>query len=135
MNRFLTPDDEAELHGVHPFLQRVVLHAAHSVAELNMPWIFRVTDGVRTLEEQKNHVRQNRSKTLSSLHMAGDAVDLAIISLDRTRAFWDLGHYRRLNSVMQLAAGKSNRDFNTAHTLGWGGDWVNLRDGPHWYRG
>ncbi len=61
----------ARLIGVHPDLVRVVLRAIEIT-----PQDFTVFEGVRTPATQADYVRRRVSKTMSSRHLTGHAVDL-----------------------------------------------------------
>ena len=62
---------ELRLAGVHPDLVRVVRNAAQGGA------VFRVVEGMRTVERQHQLVASGASQTMNSRHMTGHAVDLA----------------------------------------------------------
>lgn len=62
---------EMRLAGVHEDLIRVVRNAAASGA------MFRVTEGLRTHERQRQLVAEGKSQTLNSRHITGHAVDVA----------------------------------------------------------
>lgn len=62
---------ELRLAGVHPDLVRVVRNAAAGGA------VFRVTEGMRTVERQRQLVASGNSKTMDSRHLTGHAVDVA----------------------------------------------------------
>lgn len=62
---------ESNLAGVHPDLVRVV-RLALTISDID----FSVHDGLRTLEEQQRLVATGASRTMSSYHLTGDAVDL-----------------------------------------------------------
>ena len=65
---------ELRLAGVHEDLVRVVRNAAEGGA------IFRVTEGLRTHERQRQLVAEGKSQTLDSRHLTGHAVD--VVPLD-----------------------------------------------------
>lgn len=123
---FLRSQDWLELRGVSPELVAVVVLAAESWREHGPGTVFRVTDGVRSYEEQTVLYREGSSLTLSSKHLDGRAVDLAILTADRKQAVWDFAQYKALNVHMQAAAKM------LAVRVQWGGEWIKLRDGPHW---
>lgn len=118
--------DEQRLKGVHPDLVRVVRRAAELVPpELR----FRVVEGVRTVERQRELVRKGASKTMNSRHIPAKnglahAVDLVVF--DGKDVDWAWPVTNRLSKFVKLAA----RDCNVA--IEWGGDWVSFKDGPHW---
>lgn len=107
------------LEGVHEDLVKVVKHA------LDMsPNTFVVTEGLRTLERQKQLLAAGASQTMRSRHLTGHAVDLAVKVGDEVR--WDWPLYRDLAVVMKDAANQLKIP------LEWGGDWKSLVDGPHY---
>jgi peptidoglycan L-alanyl-D-glutamate endopeptidase CwlK len=65
---------ELRLAGVHEDLIRVIRNAAKGGA------IFRVTEGLRTPERQRQLVAEGKSQTLDSRHITGHAVD--VVPLD-----------------------------------------------------
>lgn len=108
------------LEGVHPDLVRVVHRADELVAA---PLGFIVTEGLRTLERQKKLVEAGASRTLASRHITGHAVDL-MATLDG-QGRWDWPLYAKVAEAMKQAAAE------LSVALEWGGDWVTLKDGPH----
>ena len=71
------------LNGVHPDLVRVV-----ELAIKKTPVDFTVTEGLRTIERQKQLVAAGASKTLSSRHITGHAVDLAALIDGKVEWSW-----------------------------------------------
>lgn len=114
----LSARSEKSLRGVHPDLVSVVRRAAEIT-----PVPFEVTEGLRTLERQKQLVAAGASKTLNSRHITGHAVDLAPTVDGNIRWDWPLFHL--LAPAMKQAA----QDLGTP--LVWGGDWRTFKDGPH----
>lgn len=116
----------SRLRGVHPDLVRVVLRCADDWKDKDTGFI--VTQGVRTLEEQKMLVKKGASKTLRSRHLKAPngyahAVDLAVVLKGAVTWHWPL--YERLAKSMKAAAKKEKVP------LEWGGDWKTFKDGPH----
>ena len=116
----------SRLRGVHPDLVRVVLRCADDWKDKDTGFI--VTQGVRTLQEQKLLLKKGASKTLRSRHLKAPngyahAVDLAVVLKDAVTWHWPL--YDRLAKAMKAAA-KAEKV-----PLEWGGDWPKFRDGPH----
>ena len=115
---------EKNLVGVHPDLIKVVRRAAELTAV-----DFTVTEGVRTLERQKQLVAKGASQTLRSRHIPGGtpprahAVDLAAKVGGPIR--WDWPLYERLSVAMKQAAN------DVGVPIEWGGDWTSFKDGPH----
>lgn len=87
------------------------------------PVEFIVTEGVRTLERQKQLFEAKASRTLNSKHLVGKAVDLAAKVGGEVR--WDWPLYSQLAVAMKTAAKQLNIE------IVWGGDWKSLKDGPH----
>jgi peptidoglycan L-alanyl-D-glutamate endopeptidase CwlK len=108
-----------QLKKVHPDLQKVFLRASE-IGDME----FIITEGMRTLERQKELVASGASKTLNSRHLTGHAVDVAIIVGGKAR--WDWPLYDKLSKDIKKAA----RELKIP--IVWGGDWVKFRDGPHY---
>lgn len=109
----------AALNGVHPDLARVVFRAAEIATDDD----FIVTEGLRTIERQRQLVAKGASQTMSSRHITGHAVDLASVVDGEVR--WDWPLYSRLAALMKEAA------CIEAVPIEWGGDWLKFKDGPH----
>ena len=105
------------LEGVHPALVAV----AHRALELS-PVAFVVTEGLRTLERQKELKAAGASRTLNSRHITGHAIDVAAW-VGEIR--WDWPLYTQIADAFKQAASELNV------AIVWGGDWESLRDGPH----
>lgn len=114
----LNPRSEKNLTGVHDKLVAVVRLAA-TVTEID----FIVTEGLRTVERQKELVAKGASTTMNSKHLTGHAVDLAAVIGSEIR--WDWPLYAKLAKAMKQAAS----DLGVKIT--WGGDWLRFKDGPH----
>lgn len=106
------------LKGVHPDLQKVVLLAI-TLTEVD----FGVTEGIRTIERQRELVAKGASQTMKSRHITGHAVDLAAFVGGEVR--WDWPLYSKLAYAMKTAA------FKLKVPIVWGGDWTSFKDGPH----
>lgn len=115
------------LQGIHPDLRKVMDRALQEA-----PFAFVVTEGLRTLERQKELVRIGASNTLNSRHLTGHAVDLVpFVDIDKDGKVeaeemysWPL--YHKLAPAIKAAALKEDV------VIEWGGDWKKFRDGPHW---
>jgi len=106
------------LQGVHPDLVKVVLLAIQ-LTEVD----FGTTEGVRTIEKQREYFAKGASKTMNSRHLTGHAVDLAAYIGSEVR--WDWPLYHKLADAMKRAANSLNVP------IVWGGDWRTFKDGPH----
>lgn len=103
---------------VHPDLVRVVMRAIQlTVVD------FGVTEGVRTIERQREYVAKGASRTMNSRHLTGHAVDLVAYVGSDVNWSWPL--YHKIADAMKEAARLENVQ------IVWGGDWVSLKDGPH----
>ncbi|MCQ8116667.1 M15 family metallopeptidase [Methylomonas rosea] len=99
-----------ELDGVHTDLVAVVKRAIElSVQD------FSVHDGIRTLEEQKELVRQGASQTLDSRHITGHAVDLVPYINGKLR--WEWEPIYKIADAVRIAASE------LGIPLRWGGAW------------
>lgn len=139
MSMTLKPRDRSVLEGVHPDLVRLVERAA----DLS-PVPFRVFEGVRSVERQRENVRRGVSKTMHSRHIVGPngvchAVDLVLAfdvdgdgDIDGSDYWASPGSvqgadaWRRLETAVKSAA----RDLGVP--VEWGGDWRSFKDYPHW---
>ncbi len=116
----LDPRSEYRLVGVHPDLVKVVRDCAENGT---MPFTFAVTEGVRTLDQQKKNVAAGASQTMRSRHLDGHAVDLVVMIDGSVSWAWPPDH--TLADQMKAAAARCNVPIE------WGGDWK-MRDGPHY---
>lgn len=116
----LSNADEQKLSGVHPKLAAIIRFAASKSSQR-----FRVLEGMRTLDRQKQLVKSGASKTLNSRHLTGHAVDIAPID-GKGQVSWDWPLYHKLAPVVKQSA----KELGTP--LEWGGDWKSFKDGPHW---
>jgi peptidoglycan L-alanyl-D-glutamate endopeptidase CwlK len=94
---------------VHPDLVRVVRCAAEGGA------VFRVVEGLRSQERQRDLVASGASQTMVSRHLTGHAVDLAPV-VDGAVS-WDWRHFFPLADAIADAARKEGVP------LIWGGAW------------
>ena len=108
----------SKLEGVHPKLVEVV-----KLAITKSPLDFSISEGLRTVERQKELVAQKKSQTMKSRHLIGEAVDICIL-LDGT-ANWDFDNYRIVADVFKDCAAE------LGVKITWGGEWTSLKDGPH----
>lgn len=95
------------LEGVHPDLVAIVKRAIEITGQ-----DFAVTDGVRTVEEQRELVRRGKSQTMASRHLTGHAVDLVPWPVD-----WNWHKFYPIADAMIKAA----RELDVP--LRWGGNW------------
>ena len=106
------------LVGVHPDLVLVVKRALE-LSEID----FSVLEGVRTIDRQKELVRLGASTTMNSRHITGHAVDLGAYVAGHIDWTWEL--YEKIANAMYQAS------IELGIKIKWGGDWVHLKDGPH----
>ena len=119
------------MKGLHPDLIRVLNRAVQ-----NSPHMFVVTEGLRTLERQKELLRIGATKTLKSRHLKqadgyGHAFDfyaLVDINKDGKVSFEEMSNVRLMLSVADAikAAAKEEKV-----SLTYGGDWRKFKDYPH----
>ena len=109
---------KANLIGVHKDLVKVVKRAL-VISEID----FAVIEGVRTLSRQRELFEIGASNTIQSRHLTGHAIDLAAYVGGTIR--WDWPLYYKIADAMKKAA--NEKDI----ALEWGGDWLTMRDGPH----
>lgn len=104
------------LSGVHPDLVSVV-EAAIKITEVD----FSVIEGIRSLDRQKQLLKDGKSTTLNSRHITGHAVDMVPYPVD-----WeDLKRFEKMAKAMKRSA----KDLDIP--IVWGGDWKKFYDAPH----
>ena len=119
------------LTGIHPDLRRVMDRALQDA-----PFAFVVTEGLRTLERQKQLVAIGASKTLNSRHLRqadgfGHAFDFyAYVDTNRDGkiSFEEMSNVRLMIPIAE-AIKKAAAAEKVAVT--WGGDWRKFREYPH----
>lgn len=111
---------ESNLKGVHPDLVRVM---RRTLTLLPADLDFRITEGLRTVERQRDLKRRGLTRTLNSRHITGHAVDIYVLL--KGVGTWDFKQYKRVAAVVKQAASLEKVP------IVWGGDWVTFRDGPH----
>lgn len=104
--------------GVHPDLVKVV-----KLTITRSPLDFSITEGVRTIERQRELVEQKKSRTMNSRHIKGEAVDICVL-IDG-KADWNIENYRKVADVFKSCA------IELGVRITWGGDWKSFVDGPH----
>lgn len=133
-SRQLSARSRAALRGVHPDLVLVI-----SRAVLYSEFDFGITEGLRTIERQRELVQKQLSKTFASKHLVqpdgyGHAVDvIAVGDLNgdgkrdhQDKAItWDRTKYAAIASAMKTAAAE------LGIAIRWGGDFKSFFDGPH----
>lgn len=124
----MTPRSERNLAGVHPKLVAVVRRALELLEVHRVELSFIVTEGLRTMARQQDLYRAGATRTMNSYHLKqhdgyAHAVDLAATVGGDVR--WDWPLYTHLAAAMKQAAQEQEV------RITWGGDWKELRDGPH----
>lgn len=110
------------------------LAAVAKLALKKSPHDFTITEGVRTLERQKELVRKGASKTLNSYHLDSKdgVIDGKGMALDfypyfngsvQVNAPWN--YFKEIADAFKAAANE------LGVKITWGGDWKSFKDGPH----
>ena len=87
------------------------------------PFDFIVTEGLRTIERQKQLLIEGKSTTMNSRHLKGGAVD--VVLLVQGKINWDISNYKLFSIEVKKVAKK------LGFKITWGGDWKSFVDGPH----
>lgn len=114
----LAPRSLKALEGVHPDLVKVVKRADDLGAR------FHITDGLRTLERQRQLVKAGKSKTMKSRHLTGHAVDF-VVAEPGGGVSYEHADMKACAAVFKQAA----QELGVA--IEWGGDWKRFVDTPH----
>ena len=109
-NWVLSSRSRERLRGVNPELAGTVKRAL----ELS-PIDFGVTEGIRSVERQKELVARGLSQTMNSKHLTGNAVDL--VAYLSGRVCWEMSAYDELADAMKQDAKE------TGVSIRWGGAW------------
>jgi peptidoglycan L-alanyl-D-glutamate endopeptidase CwlK len=121
----LDKTSEQKLAGVHPDLVRIIRRAA-KLTSLD----FRVIEGPRTLERQKQLLKIGATKTLNSRHLKAGKLNVShavdVVPMVNGKVSWDWPLYHKLAPIIKAAAKAESVP------LEWGGDWRTFKDGPHW---
>lgn len=118
MKYYLSMKSLKNLEGVHPDLVKVVKKVVEE-----SPYDFVITEGIRTLEKQKQLFTAGKSKTMKSRHLTGHAIDFAV--LVGQNVVWDMEYYKKVAEAF-LAAGKALKI-----DVECGAFWKEFPDGPH----
>lgn len=100
----------SRLTGVHADLVRVVRRAITLTAV-----DFTVSEGVRSIDRQRQLVRAGASQTMDSRHLTGHAVDLTPLVAGRARWDWPL--------VAQVTGAMRQAGLMEKVPIRWGGAW------------
>jgi peptidoglycan L-alanyl-D-glutamate endopeptidase CwlK len=76
---------------------------------------FGVTEGLRTVETQRQYVATGKSQTMESKHLTGEAVDL--VAYINGQVSWELNVYDNIADAMKQAAIEKNV------AIRWGAAW------------
>lgn len=87
----------ARLAGVHPDLVRL---AEEAIATSGTD--FAITEGLRTIERQRELFAAGASKTMNSRHLTGHAID--VVALVGNEARWEFELYRRIAAHFSMAS-------------------------------
>lgn len=110
------------LASVHPKLVAVA-HRALELSEVD----FVVTEGMRSIEQQRENVAKGASQTMKSYHLAqadGYAHAFDVAAWVGGTVSWDRPYYVKINEAVQQAAQELG-----VH-ITWGGTW-RMDDTPH----
>jgi len=111
----------ANLEGVHPDLRKVCDRAIELCQSVKIDFI--ITDGCRTIEEQRVFVATGKSKTMHSRHLGGMAIDY--VALIDGRVTYDVDAMEEIADLFKAAADE------LGIPIKWGGDWKTFKDTPH----
>lgn len=116
MGRPLPPASEKLLAGVN-------VRLADFIRQLSIlsPHPFRVTEGVRTKQRQRELYKSGASKTLNSRHLVGRAVD--IVPEVHGRVSWEWKHFTPIIECAKAHAVATGLPLNFGYDWGW--------DAPH----
>lgn len=123
MSYKLSSKSKSRLEGVHPDLIKVV----ERTLDLS-PYDFGITQGVRTLGQQKEYVASGKSQTMNSKHLPqSDGLSHAFdfVVYVNGKVTWEHGYYRKVVQAFFTAAIELGVQIES------GGLWNTLIDLPH----
>lgn len=106
------------LEGVHPDLVKVC-HQAIKISELD----FIITEGVRTLDRQRELFKKKLSQTMKSRHLTGHAIDF--VPLFEGEVTWKTPAFLPVISAFKEAGRLLQIRIES------GSDWKSFKDYPH----
>lgn len=93
---------------------------------------FMVFDGIRTRQEQQDHVKNGTSWTMNSKHLHGQAVDL--VPYIHGELTWENYHaFQEIARCMRMVARHHRIDLFWGANKQYGGDWNTRNDMAHFY--
>lgn len=110
-----------KLDGVNPSLVRVVKRAIE-ITEQD----FTVIEGLRSVERQRQLVRDGFSRTMNSKHLTGRAVDIVPYPIQSNWNNYTNIQWAKIKTAMFAAAKE------LGVSIVWGGDWKSFVDKPHY---
>lgn len=111
----------ARLKGVHDDLVQVAKHAHALAQEKGLD--FKITEGLRTMERQKQLVAAGASKIMTSRHLTGHAFDFVPIVAGKIN--WKWPAFWPLVPLFERAA------YELGVEIQCGARWKDFPDGPH----
>lgn len=95
-----------------------------TIAAAITPYNVEVAETIRSSKKQQKYLKEGHSLTLNSAHLTGRAVDLMLVTPQKSYDD-NFSHYEELAWRMKTVAYVLGID------LTWGGDWKTFKDGPH----
>lgn len=117
------------LSGVHADLILVIQKAFDNITPgSNITFV--VTEGVRTMERQKELYAAKKTKTLKTRHVpdnnaCGMSCAVDIVAIVDGKVSWDFKYYEAIAAYIKKTASEYHIP------IVWGGDWKSFKDGPH----
>lgn len=113
----------ARLKGVHDDLVQVAKHAHQLATEKGLA--FKITEGLRTIETQREYVKRGASRTMNSRHLTGHAFDFVPIVGNPGRVTYKWPAFWPLVEIFERAA------YELGVEIECGARWKSFPDGPH----
>lgn len=117
----LTDADRVHLVGVDARLVQL----AERLAEIS-PIPFKITEGVRSAQRQRELFAQKKTKTLKSRHLTGHAID--VVPLVGGNPSWQWKDYTPLIKAAKNIAAEMNVRFVFGYDWGWDAPHIEVRN-------
>lgn len=104
------------MEGIRPELRQVADRAIELTTH-----DFVITQGLRTIEQQREYVSEGKSQTMNSRHLVGCAIDYV--------DYPEFSYNMKLMTEISKAFKQASKELNIP--IHWGGDWKGFVDSSH----
>jgi len=106
----------------------ILVNKVCDIIDIELPnYSFRITEVLRTQEQQDYYFKIGTSKTKKGLHITGKAFDIYLTKVPNNNAKgnWNYEDYKKVADLFKKVA------LELEYKITWGGDWKSFIDAPH----